>query len=336
MFGTPFYHGTARKLVIAFGTLFNNITLVRYKTDGVTEVDRMKVPIAYASKEKFLMRLKEDSELSKGTMMTLPRMGFELLGITYDPQRKQQSTIKNMASASSNTTIRTQFAPVPYNYSFALYITTRNIEDGWQIVEQILPYFNPDYTLKVNFVPNMEDARDVPFTLENVDFIVEDEGDLATMRKVQWTLSFTAQAYLYPAIESGKYIRSAVANTYDITTQTSEYPNQVRVNAGGTGTYKVGEYIYQGTNFATSEIRGIVQDWNETGRVITFKSIGDKPFVPGLVVKGYETNASWSANTILNSPIQMQRITINVEPTTANVGDAYTANVNIDEFLSIG
>ena len=335
MFGVPFYHKTVRKLVIAFGSLFNNITLIRFNQSGV-EVDRQKVPIAYSTKEKFLMRLNEDPDLTKGTQMSLPRMGFEITGINYDPQRKQQSTLKNFASANSNTSVRTQFAPVPYQFSFALYIQTRNIEDGWQIVERILPYFNPDYTLAINFVPEMGDTRDVPFILEGIDYQMDDEGGQETIRKVIWTLNFTVQAYLFPAVVSGKYIRSAVANTYDITTQTQSFPNEILMDAGGTGVYKTNEYVFQGSNFATSEIKGIVVDWNDTARILQIKSIGEKPYTNDLAIKGYETGATWTANSVISAPIQMQKITVNVAPITANVSDPHTYDIDIQEFLNIG
>ena len=138
------YHRVIRKMVIGFGNLFDNITLVRYNPD-LTEAERMLVPIVYATKELYVKRLEDDPDLSKKIQIALPRMSFEMAGLSYDPSRKQNTNFKQFAQTTAG--LISQYNPVPYNFDFNLYIYVRNIEDGTQIIEHILPFFAPDYTL---------------------------------------------------------------------------------------------------------------------------------------------------------------------------------------------
>ena len=147
---TPFYNRTIRKMVVAFGTLFNNITMIRYNNDHDVEYERIKVPILYGPKEKFVTRITSDPDLTRSIANHVPRMSFELTGISYDATRKQVTVLKNFGTSSINNQIRTQSVGVPYDFTFTLSLYVRNIEDGTQIVEQILPYFTPDYTLTVS------------------------------------------------------------------------------------------------------------------------------------------------------------------------------------------
>ena len=152
-----FYNRVIRKLVVGFGNLFNNITLVRYNPDE-SEAERFLVPIAYAQKELYVQRLQGDPNLDKKVQLTLPRMSFEMTGFKYDASRKQNTNIKNFAQNGSS--FSTQYNPVPYDFDFSLNIYVRNIEDGTQMIEHILPYFTPDYTIKLNLIPEMGIKRD--------------------------------------------------------------------------------------------------------------------------------------------------------------------------------
>ena len=146
MLGSQFYHETIRKVVVAFGTLFNGIQLVRKDNDG-TIVQSMKVPLAYGPRQKFLVRLREDPDLTKQVAITLPRIGFEIQNLTYDPSRKLNRVQKfKKTKTGNNSKLDIQYMPVPYNLDFELYIMAKNSDDALQIVEQILPYFQPDYT----------------------------------------------------------------------------------------------------------------------------------------------------------------------------------------------
>jgi len=159
------YNRVIRKLVVGFGNLFDNITLYRFKPD-LTESERFIVPIAYASKERYVMRLEEDLNLDKKVQMTLPRMSFEMAGLSYDSSRKQNTNIKNF-SGTAPSGILSQYNPVPYNFDFNLYIYVRNIEDGTQIIEHILPFFTPDYTIKLNLIPEMGIIKEIPVILNS-------------------------------------------------------------------------------------------------------------------------------------------------------------------------
>jgi hypothetical protein len=206
-----FYHRTIRKVVVAFGTLFNNIQLIRYTKDLSQEKERFRVPLSYGSKEKYITRLFADPNLIKSMSIVVPRISFELTGISYDPGRKQISTIRNF-SANNSTRINTQFVPIPYNFDFSMSIYVRNTEDGTQILEQILPYFTPDFNVTVDFIPGMDQKYDLPIILNSVNTTTDYEGDFSSTRYITWDLDFTAKGYIWPSLNTGKYIRQANTN----------------------------------------------------------------------------------------------------------------------------
>ena len=208
-----FYNEIFRKTIISFGTLFNNITI---KQEGST----VKVPLAYGPIQKFLARLEQAPNLSQATQISLPRMSFEFTGLTYDPSRKvtttQQFTVKN---PDDGTDIKKAYMPVPYNMQFELAIMCKLNDDALQIVEQILPYFQPQYNLTVQLVESIKEKRDIPIILENVTMQDDYEGDFTTRRVLLYTLRFTAKTYLFGPVTSA---------TKDIVKQVS-----VRYLAGG-------------------------------------------------------------------------------------------------------
>jgi len=206
-----FYHRTIRKVVVAFGTLFNNIQLIRYTKDLSQEKERFRVPLSYGSKEKYVTRLFADPNLIKSMSIVVPRISFEMTGISYDPGRKQISTIRNF-SANNSTRLNTQFVPIPYNFDFSMSIYVRNTEDGTQILEQILPYFTPDFNVTVDFIPGMDQKYDLPIILNSVNTTTEYEGDFLSTRYITWDLDFTAKGYIWPSLSTGKYIRQANTN----------------------------------------------------------------------------------------------------------------------------
>ena len=214
MLGQQFYHETIRKIVVAFGTMFNNIQLVRKDNDG-NIVQAMKVPLAYGPRQKFLVRLREDPDLTKQVAITLPRIGFEIQTLSYDPTRKlnRVQKFKKTKSSKSNS-LDVQYMPVPYNLEFELYILSKNSDDALQIVEQILPYFQPDYTLTVNDMADMGIKRDVPIVLNGITYEDDYEGDFATRRSLIYTLSFTTKFYLYGPVTSTGVIKTVQVDQY--------------------------------------------------------------------------------------------------------------------------
>ena len=214
MLGQQFYHETIRKVVVAFGTMFNNIQLVRKDNAGKI-VQSMKVPLAYGPRQKFLARLSEDPDLTKQVAVTLPRIGFEIGGLSYDPTRKL-NRVQKFKRAKSGTTkkLDMQYMPVPYNLDFILYVLAKNSDDALQIVEQILPYFQPDYSITLNDIPEMDNKRDVPIILNGITYEDDYEGDYSARRSLIYTLSFTAKFYLYGPVTSQGVIKTVQVDQY--------------------------------------------------------------------------------------------------------------------------
>ena len=202
-----FYNEILRKTIISFGTLFNGLEIQQKdSSDNTTSI--VKVPLAYGPTQKFLARLEQTADLNKSTAMSLPRMSFEFTGLTYDPTRKvtttQQFTVKDPTSAS---TTKKNYMPVPYNMAFELSIMAKLNDDALQIVEQILPYFQPAYNLTVNLVGSINEKRDVPIVLENITMQDDYDGDFKTRRVLLYTLRFTAKTYLFgPVTDATKNI----------------------------------------------------------------------------------------------------------------------------------
>ena len=214
MLGQQFYHETTRKVVVAFGTLFNDIHLVRKDNSGTIQ-QSMKVPLAYGPRQKYLVRLADDPDLSKQTAVTLPRIGFEIAGMSYDPSRKLQRVQKfKKVKGAKASQLDTQYMPVPYNIDFELYILSKQSDDALQIVEQILPYFQPDYTVTINDNTDMGIKRDVPVILNNIGYEDDYQGDFASRRAIIYTLSFTAKFYLYGPVTSSKVIKTVQVDQY--------------------------------------------------------------------------------------------------------------------------
>jgi hypothetical protein len=215
MIGNYFYNESTRNVVVAFGTIFNNVQLAKKDSSGnVTQT--MKVPLAYGPKQKWLARLTEDPNLNKKVAVTLPRIGFEINGIEYDPSRKLNKVVKvkKAIDGTDNAQLKSGFMPVPYNVNFELYIMAKNSDDALQILEQILPYFQPEYTVTLREVPELDIIRDVPVTLTGISYEDNYEGDFTSRRAIIYTLSFSAKYYLYGPVTSQNIIRSVQVDQY--------------------------------------------------------------------------------------------------------------------------
>ena len=254
MFGQHFYHKQIRNAVIAFGTIFNNINIRRLDSSG-NPLQAIRVPLSYAPKEKFIARLDQQSDLT-GTdskvALTLPRMSFDITGYAYDPTRKLNknqkiSVAKN--TSGDNKRVNTQFSPVPYDVSFDLNIYTATSDDGLQIIEQILPYFQPDYTVTMIMDRTyMDTKRDIPFILESVDYEDSYTGALTDRRRIIYTLKFTAKIYLYGPITTSAIIRNAEADMYSNTSDANPSRSQrVTVTPNPTSADKDDTYTYTTT-----------------------------------------------------------------------------------------
>jgi hypothetical protein len=198
-----FYHEIFRKTVIGFGTLFNNVEIRQTNNQGeITSV--LKVPLAYGPIQKFLARVEQQPNLNTPVQITLPRMSFEFTGLSYDSTRKLTTTQTFLSkSVTDSSDIRKTYMPVPYNMDFELSIMTKLNDDMLQIVEQILPYFQPSYTLSINLVESIGEKRDIPIVLDSITMEDDYEGDYSTRRALIYTLKFTAKIYLFGPVSSG-------------------------------------------------------------------------------------------------------------------------------------
>jgi hypothetical protein len=198
-----FYHEILRKTVIGFGTLFNNIE-VRQTNSQKEVISVIKVPLAYGPIQKFLARVEQQPNLNSPIQITLPRMSFEFTGLSYDTARKLTTTQTFLSkSVTDGTDIRKTYMPVPYNMDFELSIMTKLNDDMLQIIEQILPYFQPSYALTINLIDAIGEKRDIPIVLENVTMEDDYEGDYTTRRALIYTLKFVAKVYLFGPVSSG-------------------------------------------------------------------------------------------------------------------------------------
>ena len=197
MLGTYFYHEIIRKTVIAFGTLFNDV-YIRHHDSAGKDIGEFKVPVSYGPRQKFLARIQQQPELNKAVQLTLPRMSFEMNSITYDPSRK--SGITQTFKTVDDGKIKKVFMPVPYNLGFELNILTKLQDDSLQIVEQILPFFQPGFTLTIDLADQIGEKRDVPMVLEDISFTDDYEGNFETRRALIYTLRFTAKTYMFGPI----------------------------------------------------------------------------------------------------------------------------------------
>jgi len=228
MFGKYFYNESMRRMTVAFGQLFNKIQVKRTDSSGNT-VQTLAVPLAYAPKEKFLTRLDQQPNLEEREFaITLPRMSFEISGISYDGARKltRIQKYKTVKTDKEGKVMNYNYTPVPYNISYTLNIFTATAESGLQIVEQILPFFQPDYTVTVIAVPELDIKRDVPIILNDVQYDDSYNGDFTSRRAVIYTLNFTAKTYLFGPANTQKVIKEVQSDLY---TDTPEATREERI-----------------------------------------------------------------------------------------------------------
>src|SRR5210317_1573652 len=236
MFGRYFYNESMRRMTIAFGQIFNNIQIKRTDSSG-NVVQSILVPLAYAPKEKFLVRLDQQPNLDEREMaITLPRMGFEITGISYDASRKLNkiNKFKTVKTGIDGKVMNYNYTPVPYNISYSLYIFTATAEGGLQIVEQILPYFQPDYTVTINQVPELNIKRDVPIVLNNVNYEDSYDGSFTTRRAVVYTLGFTAKTYLFGPASTQKVVKTVQSDLHTNTTGTENREVRIEITPNPT------------------------------------------------------------------------------------------------------
>ena len=237
MFST-YYNAAVRKLVIGFGSLFDNITIERLNSSK-EQVDRIRVPLAYGPSEKFLMRLDNLSSINEDQtkpQITLPRMSFEITAISYDSNRAKNRLNRTSSAISEDGNVTFAYSEVPYNITFSLYAMVRNMDDGFQIMEQILPMFSPDFNIRINFTDLFQKV-DVPIILNDVTLAEDYDGDFETRRNILLTFDFTAKTYMYGPKRTSKIITDANIRSWDYTLGKSGAWafNEIGISGGSAG-----------------------------------------------------------------------------------------------------
>jgi len=210
MFGNHFYHKSIKKYVTIFGSLFNGIRVAKY--DNSNDIKELTlVPISYGAKEKFIERLNAQQDLRKEIAILVPRMGFEISSYQYDPSRKLNN-INKLQKRINSSSVNTSFSAAPYNIGFSLNIFVRNVEDGTQIIEQILPYFTPSFSTTINLIPNLDTKFDIPIQLNSINMNDDYEGTFENKRIIQWELDFTLKGYFVGPTKIAKPIEKNTTN----------------------------------------------------------------------------------------------------------------------------
>lgn len=319
-----------RKYVITFGTIFNNITLIRTVAGSNTELERINVPISYAPKDKYVTRFESDPDLLSPTQTILPRMSFYITDVSYDAPRKQQSLLK---MAKNETAYRSahQYMGVPYDINFELAIYAKNTDDGLQILEQILPYFNPDYTIPITPIPTMEYIKDIPIVLNSVESNTTYEGDWNSVRYVIWTLKFTVKGYFYGPITTPKIIRKSIANIFNDPSLVAGYVIRINTDVGNNGTFIIQDTVYQGDNYTSASAYATVIKWDANSKYLIIGGAQGQ-FKTNNTIRAVSSNAVYTIESFDASPLKLAQITVEPDPLDAEPTDDFGYTETIIEF----
>ena len=318
-----FYHEILRRTVVSFGSLFNEISIKHTDNSGNVK-SVIKVPLAYGPTQKFLARLEQSPDLNKPVQITLPRMSFEFTGLTYDPTRKSTTTQTFIAkSAVDGTETKKVYLPVPYNMQFELSIMSKLNDDALQIIEQILPFFQPAYSMTIELVDIINEKRDIPVVLENITMQDDYEGNFTTRRVLIYTLRFTAKTYLFGPVSSA---------TKDIIKKAT-----IGYITGGTTDSPTREIVYSAEPRAIKNYTGIIVTnlsnyINTEDTLITVNSVGSIVVNSYLDIEGEEIFVKRISGNVLTVERGKDGTSITSHLSGAEVKSITTAdNVLIEE-----
>lgn len=323
MFNSYFYHGLLRKYVIYFGNMFNDITIKRTDANDDTVQDFL-VPISYGPKQKFIARLEQDPTLNREVAITLPRLSFEITGFQYDGSRKLPTLNKIVKQGGYDSRLLSVYAPVPYNITFQLSIYTKNAEDGMKILEQILPYFTPEWTSTLHILPELDLSLDVPLVLTGSTMSDQYQGNLSDLdrRYIIHTLTFNMKGYFFGPTGSTGVIKRAIVNMYNSTLTKS-----VNLNVDSYITnFQEGDQVYQ-FNGARRIASGTVVQANST-----FIKLGDTSgnFTTEYNLLSEYTKAIATVNSVTSANTPSEVITVRPTLTSAN-----TPTANVSESIDV-
>lgn len=324
------HNDVIRKIILAFGNLFSQIPLVRYKDSDTNEFERFIVSLIYAPKEQYVHRLNDDPNLDARVQVVIPSLSYEMMGMSYDPSRKQITNIKNFSRTAEG--VFSQYNPVPYDFDIDLHLYSRTFEDAHQVVEHIVSYFTPDYTIRVNLVPALGIVKELPVILKSIDRDVTYEGDREdSSRRIIFSFHFTVKGFIFGKITdtSDKLITHSITSIYN-KIDTHDVFNFALAN-NVTTVYKSKELVYQGVSVNMATATGNVIKHNTANNILEITNIfGD--FIPSEPIKGATSKASYYYSSSSPSPGKMSQIDIRVQPAGANVNSNWTANTIITEF----
>ena len=300
MFNNEFYHETIRRYVIVFGTMFNDMVVHRRNAAG-TIVKRLKVPIAYGPRAKFLSRIKQDPTLTKPDAISLPRMSFQIVGYNYDPARKLQ-TVGQMRGAVANTSVNgVVYNPVPYNIDFELSIYVLNAEDGTMLIEQILPFFTPEWTNTMKLIDDIDLRMDVPVVLNTINTEDTYEDAYENRRTIIHTLNFTMKGYIFGPVRNKDVILIANTRTFVIDGFSASLegansgPNAiVQLSAANAGTGYVNNQIVTFSNGTVNATASIAT--NTTGSITSLSIQSGGNFANTSTIRTQIANTTTTSN----------------------------------------
>lgn len=344
------YNALTRKYIDTFGTMFNNLFISRVDSNN-NELGTIQIPIDYASKEKYMYRIKQYLDLDKPIQIALPRMSYELTDLKYDSSRKQNTMLKQYTQTSGGTpyNYNTQYIGVPYNLSFSLFIYARNTTDALQIVEQLLPMFPPDRTITIKPIISMNFITDIPIILEKVEQTIDTSSDFEKTRSIIWTLTFTMKVWYYGPVTEQGVILEAITNIWDDTRLDNNFILKMNLNSltSNNGFYKIGDTVYQGDNLEIASCTGKVTNWLPLGNNNTYfanthssNTIDgilsvtnlDGNFLSGYPVHSVTSNGTYMLLSFDSGPMLMAKIIVIPDPNiipTINIG-TYLSNTMIN------
>jgi hypothetical protein len=325
-----FFFRLRRKYIQTFGNLFNQITLVRKNPSNTAEIQRIKVPIIYSPKDKMVTRLNTDPDLQRNIGDVLPRIGFELKSHHYDATRKQ-NTLLRTAKGESASRVSSQYMGVPFDFDFELNIYAKTIDDGDQIIEQILPYFTPDYTITIEPVQEVGFLKDIPIILNNATTNIEYEGDQEKVRYVYHTLEFTLKGYYFGPVTQPKIIRKVIANIWNDPSLVRGHIIRMNLTDGNNANFIIGDTIYVGDNLNSTPAFGFVNNWNPAlGRLEVGEAHGN--FEINHIIRASASNAVYRIESFDATPLKLAEIVIEPDPIDAQPDDDFGYTTTIKEW----
>lgn len=327
------HNDVIRKIILAFGNIFSQLPLVRYKDGDTQEFERFVLSLIYAPKEQYVHRLQDDPDLDSRVQVIIPSLSYEMVGLHYDASRKQITNVKNYSQTPQG--IFSQYNPVPYDFDFELNLYSRTFEDAHQVVEHILAYFTPDYTIKVNLIPALGVIREIPILLNSVDRSIDFEGDRESgPRRIIFTFHFTVKGFIFGKVSdsSNKLITHSITSIYNEVNNSDVF--KFFLSDTGSGTYKTNEIVYQGYSSIYPTASATVVRHDKANNVLELTGIhGD--FISTAELIGSFSNAKYLYTSHTPVPGKMAQIDITVDPPGANSSSNWTANTIITESPNI-